>query len=239
MQISHLKNRAVENSARWPERTWRCKLCRVAVSWLLASIYDRFMSESEAACVGAWRAELLGELGGEVLEVGAGTGHNLPYYPASVARLVLSEPDRHMRARLSRKLGAQIFEGGRAELNDASVERMPLPDASFDAVVATLVLCSVADPARALAEIYRVLKPSGRFVFIEHVAAHDNPRRLRWQRRIEPVWKHVAGGCHVTRRTDELIVQAGFTIERIDRQSIRKAMPHVRPSIRGVARKPA
>jgi ubiquinone/menaquinone biosynthesis C-methylase UbiE len=205
------------------------------VSWLLAAIYDRFMSESEAACVASWRAELLSELDGDVLEVGAGTGHNLPHYPPNVARLVLSEPDRHMRARLSRKLRAC---GASSDLSDAPAEHLPLPDASFDAVVATLVLCSVADPCRALAEIRRVLKPGGRFVFIEHVAAHDNPRRLRWQRRIEPLWKRIAGGCHVTRCTDQLIAQAGFDIERIERQSIRKAMPHVRPSIRGVARKP-
>lgn len=206
------------------------------MSWIFAAIYDRVMSKSEVACIAAWRAELLSELSGDVLEVGAGTGHNLPYYPAGIARLVLTEPDPHMRARLQRKLRARAIN---AQLSDAQAERLPLPDASFDAVVTTLVLCSVVAPNRALAEIHRVLKPGGQLIFIEHVAAHDNPGRLRWQQRIEPAWKHIAGGCHVTRRTDLAIEDAGFVIERLERQSIRKAMPHVRPSIRGVARRPA
>ncbi len=85
----------------------------------------------------------------------------------------------------------------------------------------------------------RVLRPGGRYVFLEHVAAENNPERFKWQRRIEPVWKIVADNCHVTRRTADAIESAGFEIESIKRESVRKAMPIVRPSIRGVARKPA
>lgn len=207
------------------------------MSWLMARIYDRFMAESEEACLAAWRAQVLRELSGAVLEVGAGTGMNLEHYPAGVDRLVMSEPDRHMR----RQLAQRILERGRhgVELSEGSLEQLPLPDASFDAVVATLVLCSVESPERALSEIRRVLKPGGRFAFLEHVAAENNPGRLVWQHRIEPVWRRVAGNCHVTRRTADDIARAGFELEWIERESTRKALPWVRPSIRGIARRPA
>jgi ubiquinone/menaquinone biosynthesis C-methylase UbiE len=205
------------------------------MSWLMAAVYDRFMRVSEEACLGRWRAELLRELSGAVLEVGAGTGVTLAHYPKTLTRLVLCEPDPHMRRKLGEKLAAA---GMKAELSDAAAERLPFPDASFDAVVGSLVLCSVRDQGAALAEIARVLKPGGRLVFLEHVAADARPARLKWQQRVEPVWKHLMGNCHLTRRTEAAIVAAGLRIERIERESIRKALPIVRPSIRGTARKP-
>lgn len=206
------------------------------MSRALAFIYDRFMQKSERACLAAWRAELLADLDGDVLEVGAGTGANLRHYPPAVARLVLAEPEPHMRARLARR----VADAGRAvEISEARADALPMPDGSFDAVVCTLVLCSVDDPARALAEIRRVLRPGGRLVFLEHVAADDRPRRLAWQRRLEPLWRRVAGNCHLTRRTDALIRAAGFTVADARRQSVRKALPIMRPSVRGVATKPA
>ena len=120
-----------------------------------------------------------------------------------------------------------------------SLDRLPMGDASFDAVVATLVLCSVTDPARALAEIHRVLRPGGQYVFLEHVAAdpHQEPRRYKWQGRIEPFWKRAMDNCHLRRQTDLYIREAGFDIERMERDSIPKAPPWVRPSVRGIARK--
>ncbi len=125
-----------------------------------------------------------------------------------------------------------------AEVLSAPCESLPFPDATFDAVVATLLLCSVPDPARALAEIHRVLRPGGAFVFLEHVAAADDaPSRLAWQHRIEPFWKHIAGNCHLTRHTGDTIREAGFVVEQETRESMRKAMPWFRPSIRGLARK--
>jgi ubiquinone/menaquinone biosynthesis C-methylase UbiE len=199
------------------------------MSRLLAAVYDRLMQATEDACLKAWRAELIAPLSGAVLEVGAGTGANLAHYTAAIARLVLAEPDPAMRRRLAKRAG------DRAEVIDAGAEKLPFDDATFDAVVCTLVLCSVRDPTAALTEMGRVLKRDGRLVFIEHVAAADNSRRLRWQRLLEPLWKRLMGNCHLTRRTEEAIRAAGFAVQSLRRESLRKAMPMVRPSIRGTA----
>jgi len=205
--------------------------------WLMAKLYDRMMAGTEQACLQAWRQELLADVSGDVLEIGAGTGANLEFYGADVRRLLLTEPDPHMSALLLRKLAARAGSSSTAEVQTASSEQLPFADASFDTVVGTLVLCSVADPARAIAEIHRVLRPGGRLLFIEHVAADDNPGRLRWQHRLEPLWKRIAGGCHLTRDTGAALRAAGFVIEGEQRSSMRKAPPVVRPTIRGVARK--
>jgi ubiquinone/menaquinone biosynthesis C-methylase UbiE len=207
------------------------------MSWLMAALYDRACTQAERAGLSDWRAELMAGLAGSVLEVGAGTGLNLPHYPGAVTRLVLSEPDRHMQRQLERK-----FAGGfaqRGEIVAASLDHLPMGDSSFDAVVATLVLCSVANPVRALSEIRRVLRPGGRFVFLEHVAADPQhaATRYKWQGRIEPLWKHLAGNCHLRRETGRAIEDAGFGIEWIKRAGLPKAPFWVRPSIRGVARK--
>ena len=201
------------------------------MSWLMAAIYDGMMRGSEAACLGQWRAELLRELSGSVLEVGAGTGATLALYPKAVTRIVMCEPDPHMRRKLEAKRPANV------EVSEAAIESLPFEKESFDAVVSSLVLCSVRDPQAALAQLRRVLKPGGRLVFLEHVAADGKPNRLKWQRRIEPVWKHLMGNCHLTRRTEAAIEAAGFRIERIHRESMRKALPVCRPSIRGIARR--
>ena len=199
----------------------------------MATFYDAFMGSMERASVGAWRQSLLADVRGRVLEVGAGTGANLPYYPAGLERLVVAEPDANMRAKLAKRLAAV---GSAAEVSDASLEKLPWPDASFDVVVGTLVLCTVPDPAAALAEIRRVLVPGGGFVYLEHVAADHHPGRLAWQRRIEPVWGVIAGGCKLTRRTSETIRAAGFDVAGETRESARKSLPLVRTMVRGTAR---
>ena len=197
-------------------------------------VYDRMAAPMEEACLGAWRSELLADVGGTVLEIGAGTGANLSHYARAVERLVLAEPDAGMRKKLLRKVDGW---GRPAEVVDVPAERLPFPDGTFDAVVSTLVLCSVRDPQAVLAELRRVLKDDGRLVLIEHVVAGpDTPDRHRWQRRIEPVWKRVAGGCHLTRDTAAALEAAGFDTSGIRRGSIRKAAPVVRPSIRGAVR---
>lgn len=203
------------------------------MSWLMAAIYDRFMRRTEAHLV-PWRATLLSGLSGRVLELGAGTGVNLAFYPRALDRLVLAEPDRHMRARLAARV---VRERPDAEVVDASAEALPFDDGAFDAVVSTLVLCSVRDVERALEEARRVLRPGGALLFLEHVAADERPARLRWQRRLEPIWKRLAGNCHLTRRTAEAIASAGFVLEVCERESLRQALPFTRPSVRGVARR--
>lgn len=202
----------------------------------VAAMYDRFMRDVEEAGLTAWRTELLAPLAGEVLEIGAGTGRNVSLYPATVTSLVLSEPDAAMRAHLLRAVGtAAISADGGVTVVDAPVEHLPYADASFDTVVSTLVLCSVRDQPAALAEIRRVLRPGGTLVFIEHVAADDRPRRLRWQRRIEPFWRLISGNCHLTRSTEDAIRASGFDVESVEHASMRKAPPIVRPTIRGRA----
>jgi len=204
---------------------------------IIAAVYDRMMAGAEDACLGQWRAELLGGLSGRVIEVGAGTGLNLPYYPTALQHLVLTEPDAHMRRQLARKVASLPARSPArsVEVLDGSLDDLAQPAGAFDAVVATLVLCSVAQLDRALQEIRRVLKPGGQFVFLEHVAADHRPNRLKWQRRVEPVWKRLAAGCHLTRRTGEAIREAGFTMAELKRESMRKAWPLVRTTIRGIA----
>jgi len=206
------------------------------MAWFVAAVYDLWMRPAEEACLVRWRAELLSDVHGNVLEVGAGTGANLRHYRDAITRLVLTEPDQHMRRRLATRRDASAFP--QAEIADASVDRLPILSASLDVVVSMLVLCSVPNQRSALAEVFRVLKPGGSLVFLEHVAADQRPARLRWQHRLEPVWKRVAGNCHLTRDTEQAIRTAGFHVERITRESMRKAMPFMRTCIRGVARRP-
>ena len=209
------------------------------MSWLFATVYDPFMRRTEEACLSQWRDELLAPLEGSVLEIGAGTGANLGHYPRRFVRsangperLVLTDPDLHMLERLRKRP-----EAGALEIARASSDALPFSDESFDAVVSTLVLCSVPDVERTLAEVRRVLKQGGALFFLEHVAADEHSPRRRWQRRIEPLWSKLAGGCHLTRETDKSIVRAGFTIETLTKESMRKSLPIVRPTVRGIARK--
>jgi ubiquinone/menaquinone biosynthesis C-methylase UbiE len=205
------------------------------MSWWFAPFYDQFMAQSEEACVAGWRRELLAEASGEVLDLGAGTGANVPFFGPRVEHVVAAEPDPAMAKQLREKLRAR--NESRIEVVETEAESLPFGDAAFDVVVSTLVLCTVRDPVAALSQVRRVLKPGGRLLFVEHVAA-ERPARRILQHVAEPAWKRLAGGCHLTRRTDETIAKAGFTIRELTRDSIRKALPVVRPSIRGVALRP-
>lgn len=198
----------------------------------VAMSYDRMMRSVEEGGLTQWRGELLASLSGNVLEIGAGTGRSLPSYPVSVTSLTLAEPDKNMRSQLERVAAAHARA---IDIIDAPTEHLPFPDATFDAVVSSLVLCSVRDQARVLREVRRVLRPAGTFVFIEHVAAKDRPHRLKWQRRIEPVWKLLVGNCHLTRDTEGAVTSSGFNVVDIERTSMRGAPPFIRPTIRGRA----
>ncbi len=208
------------------------------MAWLFPRVYDRLTAATEEACFQGWRADLLAGVEGEVLEIGAGTGNNLAHYGPGVTRLVVTDPEQAMLDRLVPRLG-RLPAGVDVAVRRAGADELPFPDDSFDVVVTTLVLCSVPDQPKALAEVRRVLRPGGRLVFLEHVAAEGRPQRLAWQRRVEPVWKRVFAGCHLTRHTAEAIVDAGFTLDEgtVVRESARKATPLIRPTVRGVAQK--
>jgi ubiquinone/menaquinone biosynthesis C-methylase UbiE len=193
--------------------------------------YDRFTKSTEDAGLREKRRELLARATGRTLEIGAGTGSNLELYPEAVTELVLTEPDEHMRAQLERKLSAL---GRRPEVVGAGAERLPLPDASFDTVVATLVLCTIPAPRRALEEISRVLKPDGRLLFLEHVRAED-AGTARWQDRLERPWGWFGRGCHPNRDTVSLINESALEIGELERDTMPKAPPIVRPLVVGEA----
>ncbi|MBI5851998.1 MAG: methyltransferase domain-containing protein [Planctomycetes bacterium] len=201
---------------------------------IFASLYDLMLRRAEHACLRAWRRDLLLDVGGEVLEIGAGTGLDLPHYRRdAITRLVLAEPDAAMRRRLARCVERENWS--RAELADARAESLPFPDASFDVVVSTLVLCSVADPALVLSEVRRVLRATGRFLLIEHVAAAPGSRLRKWQARLDPIWRRCAGGCRLARETTRSIEQAGFSIAALASTELAGVPPFVRPAIRGSA----
>ena len=183
------------------------------------------------------RRELLAGLAGRVVEVGAGNGLNLRHYPASVSEVVAVEPEPYLRARL-REAAARAPAPVRVV--DGLAEALPLDDASMDAGVVSLVLCSVPDQGRALAEIMRVVRAGGELRFYEHVGARD-PRLARVQRAADVIWPHLGGGCHPTRETVAAIEDAGFAIERCRRFSFRPCLltAPVAPHVLGIARRPA
>jgi ubiquinone/menaquinone biosynthesis C-methylase UbiE len=199
---------------------------------VFAAGYDRFMAGPEKAVLCGHREALIGRAHGSVLEIGGGTGANLPFYDESIAELVITEPEEPMARRLERKLADTRLQ---ARVVRAPAEELPFEDSSFDFVVSTLVLCTVNDPARALAEIHRVLKPDGRLVFLEHVRSPD-PALAHWQDRLEGVQVRIGHGCHPNRATLENIELANFTVAELEHDRLRKAPPIVRPLIAGVAR---
>ena len=166
-----------------------------------AAIYDPFLWVGERLGMSRRRTELLSNARGRVLEIGAGTGLNLRHYPDSVEELVLAEPAEPMAARLERR---RSRAGRAARVVQAPAEELPFQDDSFDTVVSTLVLCTVVDPARALGEIQRVLKPGGRLLFCEHIRS-DSARLSRWQDRLAEPWSAFAEGCRCNRETLSLI----------------------------------
>jgi SAM-dependent methyltransferase len=182
--------------------------------WLrvMAVLYDPFLWLGEAAGMRRRRRLLLAQARGRVLEIGAGTGLNIAHYPDAVDELVLTEPEPGMRRRLSRRL--ERFDCT-ALLFDAPAERLPLADASVDTVVSTLVLCTVNDPASALREIARVLRPDGQLLFIEHVRADSRLLAASQDRLLRP-WRGFAGGCECNRPTVATMRACGFRVDAAD-----------------------
>jgi ubiquinone/menaquinone biosynthesis C-methylase UbiE len=202
---------------------------------IFALYYPVLCGLSERAGQRELRHELIGEATGRTLEVGAGSGLNLPHYTAEVSELVVSEPSPHMQRHLRKQLRAEPPPVGSWTLVDAGGEELPFEDESFDSLTATYVHCTIPDPARALREFARVLRPGGRYIFLEHVHAGEETMLGRFQDLIEAPHTYVAAGCHPNRRTEQLLADSPFAIERLDHGRMPRAFPTVRPVIYGVA----
>lgn len=175
-------------------------------------LYDAMMSFAEATGFREWREQLVAGSRGHVLDVGCGTGRNLPMYGGGIAAVGLDPRLQLLDAARRRAPAAQLVA--------ASAEALPFRDATFDTVVSGLVFCSVPDPLLGLAEVRRVLRPGGRLRMLEHVRSL-RPWMARWQDLIQPAWTWVSGGCHPNRDTETTVERAGFVIERSDRRSRR------------------
>ena len=176
---------------------------------LLPRFQDKVMARKPTRAV---RARVCEGLSGAVVEVGFGTGLNAPYYPSEVSKVVAVEPSRVcMRIAEPRIARARVP----VEYGGLTGERLDLPSGEFDAVLSTWTLCTIPNLQAALAELRRVLKPGGSFHFVEHGHAPDE-KAARWQARLEPMNKRLAGGCHLTRRITDEIASAGFQIDQID-----------------------
>ena len=183
------------------------------------------------AFVGERKRDLLSGLSGTLLEIGSGTGSNLRYLPADL-RVVAVEPNPFMHGYFLREARGLRRP---ADLVQGDAEALPFPDESVETVLSTLVLCSVGGLDRALREIHRVLKPGGRFIFVEHVGAPPGTWLRRVQRWVKPAWRFVGDGCEPDRDTDENLLRAGFREVSIERFEV--PLPLVSPHIAGVAEK--
>ena len=195
-----------------------------------ALTYDRQVAKVERAGLGELRQKLLADASGRVLEVGSGTGTNLPYYGPGVESLTVTEPEPAMLRRLEQRVREQA---PKAKVVRAPAEQLPFEDNAFDVAVSTLVLCGVDDQARALGELRRVLRPGGRLIFIEHVRS-DEPGLARWQDRLNGLNKFVAC-CDCNRRTLDSIKAEGFEVTKVDHTELKKVPPFVRPLVVGTA----
>jgi ubiquinone/menaquinone biosynthesis C-methylase UbiE len=181
----------------------------IYAKYVLPRIIDLAMRNKETAGL---RAAWIPRARGEVLEVGIGSGLNLPFYSDDVQRVYGVDPSVELQRIARRKVVCRPIK--LEFLLQSAEEHLPLPDASIDTVVVTWTLCSIADAPRALQQINRVLKVRGHLIFVEHGRSPDADVS-HWQEMITPVWKRIGGGCHLNRKIDELITAAGFRIPEL------------------------
>ena len=162
------------------------------------------------------RETLLRLASGEVLEIGFGTGLNLRHYPATITRLSIVDPATLLPAKVARRMAAAPYP---IQTTHVTAENLPFPDQQFETVVSTWTLCTIPDPVLALREVGRVLKPGGRFLFLEH-GRSDDRTTAAWQDRLNPIQNVMGCGCHLNRQIDRLITQSGLTIAHLDRFSM-------------------
>jgi len=203
-----------------------------------AAVYDRMMAAAERTFMVGERQAVVGGARGRVLEIGCGTGASFPYYDAAATERWATEPDPFMLARATQR-AAEL--GCAIDIRQAAAECLPFADGFFDTVISTLVLCTVADPDRALAEVRRVLRPGGELRFYEHVRSGSSLAALG-QDVVTPLWRWLAAGCHPNRDIVGAVRGAGFVIETLEPKAPVPLIPPfcvVRPQVRGIARKEA
>jgi ubiquinone/menaquinone biosynthesis C-methylase UbiE len=205
---------------------------------LFAIWYPIVCERAEKAGQRQIRHDLVAEASGATLEIGAGSGLNLPHYTAAVTQLVVTEPSPHMLRHLRGILDKDPPPVGSIELIQTGAVELPFADASFDTVVGTYVHCTIPQPERALAEIARVLKPGGRYLFLEHVHAGEGTLLGSFQDLVELPHRYIAAGCHPNRRTERLLGDSALEVERIEHARMPAAAPTVAPIIVGAALAP-
>lgn len=176
--------------------------------WIFPRLVDIVMRNKEAT---RYRAQIVPKAHGTVLEIGIGSGLNLPFYGSGVEQLYGLDPSEELLGMARKKSASVSFA---VELLARSSEEIPLHDACVDTVVTTWTLCSIADPVKALKEVRRVLKPGGILLFTEHGLAPE-ARVQGWQERLNPLWSTISGGCNLNRKIDALILGSGFRIEEL------------------------
>lgn len=201
---------------------------------LFAAGYERMLAAAEETELGERRAEVVARATGRTLELGAGTGLNLPHYTDAVTELVLTEPFEPM----ARRLRARLAETGReAEVIEVPAEELPFDNNSFDTVVGTLVLCTVENQAAALTEVARVLKPGGSLHLLEHVRA-QTPRLAKAQDVLHGPWFAIGHGCHCNRDTVAAVERSRLEFTDLTRHEVPKMAPIIKPAITATAQLP-